>query len=355
MKFGTAARRAGVGAHFLWPLLAVAALFCGCARERVSVTVGANGTWTRKTVYTVTNLDLGPDPDKTAQVSDSFALPSGEGWKLTRQTTKDEVRVIAERTLGLDQTLENDIVVKESAKAEMPPAPKEGARLIRGDDPPKSLKTLTTNSVTVKEVSPGRYVYTETIHWTGDPPANMHQLDEKETALVRAALPKEMATEDNVKFVADAFSREFNLALVGPPSPLIHRLPVLMSAPEIFARHLSRRVGRALIASLKEKFGDRMTAEQRKSLTVRMVEGITDEIKSSGPSQAGDRQVGDNKNSSGAGIFISVKLPGQVIETNGIADPFNGDISWSFYPEAASLGDVTLTATCDTNVKTPAR
>ena len=61
-----------------------------------------------------------------------------------------------------------------------------------------------------------------------------------------------------------------------------------------------------------------------------------------GPSQAGDAQSGDtHKNSSGASIYISVKLPGHVVQTNGTVDSFNGDISWSFYPEAAAFeGDI---------------
>ena len=62
-------------------------------------------------------------------------------------------------------------------------------------------------------------------------------------------------------------------------------------------------------------------------------------------------QSASKKQSTGAGIFISVRLPGRVVETNGIADSFAGDISWSFYPEAAAFGDLTLTATCDTDMK----
>lgn len=343
-------------------LLCGAALLCGCARERVSVTLGKDGTWTRRAVYIVANLDGSgePGPLKTPGVSDSFELPSGEGWKLTSEKTKDEKRVIAERTLSLDQTLENDIVVKEAPKSEPPPAQnpggKEGTLLVHADDPPRTPKMLTSNSVSVRQVSPGRYMYSETVHWTGDMPANMNKFDDRATALVKSALPSSLATDENVKSVVDAFSREFDLAMIGPPSPLIHRLPMLMTAPEMFARLASRRVGPALMASLTEKFGDRMTAEQRVTLTARLVRGITDELKQKGPDQAGSAQGDENKkNSSGAGIFISVKLPGRIVSTNGTADPFSGEVTWSFYPEAAALGDLKLTALCDATGKTLSR
>lgn len=334
-------------------ILCGAALLCGCSRERVSVTLGKNGTWTRRAVYTIANLDGGgAGAAKAPEVSDSFVLPSGEGWKLTNEKTKDEKRVIAERTLPLDQTLENDIVVKESAKSPFGPGPNSGGKesilLVRVDDPPKPGKTLTSNSVSVRQASHGRYIYTETLHWTGEMPTNMHKFDEKEAALVRAALPAALATEENIKAVADAFSREFNLAMIGPPSPLIHRLPMLMSAPEVFARLVSKRVGAGLTAALKEKFGDRMTAEQRVTLTARLIQGITNELKANGPEQADKPKEGDgDKNSSGASIFVSVKLPGRVVATNGTVDNFSREVVWSFYPEAAAFGDVTLTATCD--------
>jgi len=331
------------------------ALLCGCARERVSVTLGKDGTWTRKAVYVVANLDGGgkPEAGKTSEVSDSFVLPSGEGWKLTSEKNKDEKRVIAERTLPLDQTITNDIVVKEMPKLALPPGQipggKEGAILIHAEAPQGPLKTLTTNSVTVRQVSPGKYLYTETLQWTGDMPSNTQKFDEKETALVKAALPAELATEENVKAVTEVFSKTFALALIGPPTPLIHRLPMLMSAPEVFARLVSRRVGPALLPALKEKFGDRMTAEQRLAVTRSLVQGITDELKVNGPDQAGNAQEGDsNKNSTGISLFVSVKLPGRVVATNGTVDNFSHEISWSFYPEAAAFGEVKLTALCDT-------
>lgn len=320
------------------------------------MTLGKNGTWTRRAVYIVTNLDpeggAGAGAAKALDVSDSFVLPSGEGWKLSTEKTKDEKRVIAERTLPLDQAVENDIVVKETPKSAMPgqepDAKKDGAVLVHADGPPKQGKPLTSNSVSVRQVSPGRYEYTETLHWTGEKPANMHKLDEKGAALVKSTLPPALATDENVTMVAAAFSKELDLALIGPPTPLIHRLPMLMSAPDTFARLLSRRVGPGLMASLKERFGDRMTAEQRLALTGRLIQGITDEIKSSGPDQASGPPSGESqKNSSGASIFVSVKLPGRVVATNGTVDNFSREITWSFYPEAAAFGDIKLTATCD--------
>jgi len=344
--------------HRVFIVLCFALLFAGCARERASITVNKDGTWTRKTVFTVAKVDLGgPGASKSPGVGDSFALPSGPGWKLTKRDTKDERSVIAERTLKLDETLENDIAVKEAAKTTpaVPPGG-PGPHLVHLQESPKAPAILTSNTVTVRQVSPGRYQYTEVVHWKGEMPTTMHQLDEKAVALVKASLPQAIATDENIKTVAELFSREFDLALVGPPSPMMHRLPMMMSAPEAFGRLLLRRIGKSLVSSLKEKFGDQLTAEQRAALTSRLIQGISDEMKASGPDQAGGAQSGDNnKNSTGASIFVSVRLPGRVVETNGIANSFSGDITWSFYPEAAAFGDITLTATCDAGAASKSR
>jgi hypothetical protein len=45
--------------------------------------------------------------------------------------------------------------------------------------------------------------------------------------------------------------------------------------------------------------------------------------------------------------MIRVKLPGKVTETNGELDPDTNEVVWPLYPEAAAMGDVTLTATTD--------
>ena len=336
-------------------LVCGAALISGCAREHATVTLGKDGTWTRRTVYVVTNLDpTGGPPDpkglKLPQVSDSFQLPAGDGWKLTNQATKDEKRVIAERTLPLNESLVNDIVVKEAPKKDLVPKPdgEPAPKAVRADDPAAPLKTLTENKVTVRQLSPGRYAYTETIHWTGEQPSNLRQFDAKEEALVRASLPPALATDENVKTVTELFSTQIGLAMVGPPRPLVHRLPMLMSAPEAYVRLITQRVGPGVMEGLAEKFGSRMTPEQRLAITMRLAAGMTEELKANGPDPTGAGQGGESsKNSSGASILISVKLPGRVVATNGVVDNFTGEITWSFYPEAAAFGDLTLTATLD--------
>ncbi len=341
-------------------LFLMAMSISGCARERVSVTVGAHGTWTRSAVYVVqvNKITSGTSTTPAGQVGDTFVLPSGVLWKMSTQTSKDERLTTAERTLPLGEAVRNDIAVRGSSAAvpgpNAPPQPAESASAPTGTS--GQLQTLTTNSAVVKQPRAGRYVYSETIHWIGKMPDGLHRFEEKQTALVRSALPSALATNENVKFVADSFIREFDLALIGPPRPLVNRLPLLMSAPEVFERLVRQRISKGIVGALKQRFGEKLTTPQLQEIAATLVQRVTDDLRISGPSQAEQPPgVDSNKNSSGASIFITVKLPGEIVETNGVADKFSGVVTWSFYPEAAALGDVTLTAISDASSRRGAR
>src|SRR5579872_1335622 len=357
MRRGTRYGLAAAGA-----VLLCAAAAIGCARERITVTVDGKGSWTRKTAYIVSDDEaaLGgarkaPAVTPEAAVRNSFILPTGAGWTFKSEATKDERRVIATRTQPLDQAITDDIVVKESAKPALPdagPAPNQGARLVRqggaGVRPDAPAKALTSNSATVKQLGPGRYLYTETVHWTGEMPQAIGKLNAKEAEVVRAALPAGSADDETVRIVSEAFGREFDLAMIGPPSPMIHRVPMLMSSPETFARLASQRIGASLSVSLKSKLGGKLTDRQRGELVARLIQGMLEQVRADGPGQAGSEPSADNnKNSSGTSIFIIVKLPGRIVSTNGTPDPFTGEVAWSFYPEAAAYGDLTLMALYD--------
>jgi hypothetical protein len=69
--------------------------------------------------------------------------------------------------------------------------------------------------------------------------------------------------------------------------------------------------------------------------------------KSADPTKAGDKpDLGD---AALAALTFSVKLPGKIVSTNGERDDFAHEVYWSVYPQAAALGDVEMTAVCDTN------
>lgn len=310
-------------------LTLLAAMLSGCARGVATTTVNANGSWVRRTAFHGSK----PDKDGNAmgtKIEDAFLLPKGEGWKITRQTQNDELTVLAERAQGPGETLHGDLT------------------LMGGN---KHADVIATNTVTVQKMAPGVYKYTETLHWKGAVPKELTP-DADMVAAFQKALPPAVANEANARDLAARSIREIWHVLFGPGDPLISEFSAMLAQPELIERRVQRRIGTNLEQQLTAKFGERLTGEQRhavaRKIVASMLENLFAKTKSKSPvgPQAGNK---DEDSGPGAALFLSVKMPGRIIQTNGEQDAFQGDVFWTLYPEAAALGDVTLTATCDTN------
>ena len=210
---------------------------------------------------------------------------------------------------------------------------------------------VATNTVTVQKIAPGVYKYTETLHWKGAVPKELTP-DADMVAAFQKALPPNVANEANAHDLAARSLREIWHVLFGPGDPLISEFSAMLAQPELIERRVQRRIGTNLEQQLTAKFGEQLTREQRHSVASKIVanalENLFAKTKSKSPvgPQAGNK---DDNSGPGAALFLSVKMPGRITQTNGEQDTFQGDVYWSLYPEAAALGDVTLTATCDTN------
>ena len=69
-------------------LLGLGALLTGCAHETATTTIHANGSWTRRSVYTIAEADGVAKPKKAKKnidIAEVFAPPSGSGWKVERK------------------------------------------------------------------------------------------------------------------------------------------------------------------------------------------------------------------------------------------------------------------------------
>src|SRR5205823_1049612 len=104
-----------------------------------------------------------------------------------------------------------------------------------------------------------------------------------------------------------------------------------------------------------DSFGVRMSREQRHQTAIRLARQIaTDTSAESGKSEkmggtAGKTPGTDQMTESFGGmtpaaITLVVKMPGRVVETNGIVDDLTGEVYWTLYPQAALERDVTLRA-----------
>lgn len=376
----------------------------GCSRAVTETTVHANGSWTRKITFHGPksnpndgpnannangnngnngnnapqngNQDFNPFGSLMPKLEDVVRVPSGPGWKITRPVKDEESVIVAERTLQPGETLHGDIAIKAIKEPEPlnfdipgngnPDAKPDGKNPNRqpvgkgngkNDKNDKKDKFVMVNDVSVKQTAPGVWKYTEVLHWIGPPMPEM-TLDSTAMTTVKEALPPALATDANVKEVTRKFTLEFLRVLFGPGDPLLSDIFTFMMQPELMERRIMKRMGSRLDTALKEKFGAQMTAEQRLGIVRRIVASATnmvgDKGKAQGPGGPGGLgnagKPGDNESGAGSvALFLSVKMPGRITETNGERDEVQGDVYWAVYPMATVLGDITLTATCNTN------
>ncbi len=314
-------------------IAAGAGLLNGCARGVAVTTINPNGSWTRK----ITFHGVKPDKNDTAmgqKIEDVFVLPTGAEWKITRHNDKDKSSIVLERALPPGQSLNGAITIKSG---------KKGAGLVM------------VNTVRVQQTAPGVFQYTEMLHWKGEPARELTP-DADAISVVKQALPAPLATDANARDVAARSARVFWRVLFGPGDPLLAEFSAFMMQPEAMERKMLRRVAGEMDKILQAKFGAQMTAEQRLAVTHRLVADSMNTVSTKSKSSApGGPPSGDNsKDKNGdqdntVALTLSVKMPGRITQTNGERDELNGDVYWSLFPQAAATGDVTLSATCDTN------
>ena len=326
-------------------LCALALLSAGCAHESALTTVHANGSWTRKTVYTMSESDatMGMKSAKQLALQDIFTPPAGPGWKVVRTKTGDkppQIVVTAIKEAGPAETISGDLTVKN--------APAKGQPAIR-----------VVNSASVQPAGPGRWRYTETFHWVGAKPKIEKDMSPLLGRSVKKSLPKALATDANVRALSLNLERTLWRTLFSPPEPLLldfydNLVPITgLSDPNERESTLTRRLGPGIEAALLETFGARMSPDLRHQCAVRLVRQITSDTGAqAGKSDtmggsAGSSPSTDKATESFGGMYpvaitVVVKMPGRVIETNGLVDDLLGEVYWTLYPQAALGRDITL-------------
>lgn len=256
-------------------------------------------------------------------IEDSFVLPSGAAWK-SHEEKKNEDRVLTyERTLAAGASLKGDISVK-------------------GDGGKLSL----VNEATVTRSGPNRLEYRETLRWTGEPPDSA-TIKPETLAEIRAALPKPLATDANARTLATR-GQDLLIPLVfGPGDPL---LALGLMHPDLAERRARQRIGKLMLNLLEQQFGDQLTADQRREVARKLIADTFTTSRPSPPDPSGGEK--SSKNSGGlTPLMFIVKLPGRVVSSNGEVDDLSGEVYWALFPEAASLKNLTLTATCELGQK----
>jgi len=305
-------------------LVALAAL-SGCARSRITTDIKANGSWVRTVTFTGQEKKEG---QMVPSIEDTFVVPSGAGWAPHEGKKNDERILTLERTVAAGGSLKGDLSIK-------------------GDGP---NKLLLTNEVTTTRTAPGRFEYRETLHWRGDPLKGMDKIKPEDVLDIKAALPKQLATDENARALVDKAATLMIPLLFGPGDPL---LAIGMLHPDLAERRANQRIGAIMLTALEQQFGDKLTPDERREVARKLIKISVSSAKPSQPDMsAGPPDASSNKNSGGlTALMFIVKSPGRVISSNGEVDTLTGETYWALYPEAAALADVVLTAVVEVEKK----
>lgn len=330
MRLNTTLSRGGI-----LGLLAAAALTTGCARSVITTTVKPDGAFTRKIVFhgpSAGDKAGGGIPGMTAELKDSFEMPAGGPWRTKREKLESEEIYTAERDLAPGSVQKQDLAIKSGNAA------KPGIFVV--------------NEATVRSVGSGKWEYREILHWNGKAPDMLSMIDPTSMKTVKASLPPALATDANARPIALALSRETWHILFGPGDPLISSWSQFMMQPENTVRKMMARMSPGLDKAVGAQLGDRLSPAERRLCIHKIIGSVADGLtnkttQGADPTKANDKP--DFGEAALAALTFSVKLPGKIVSTNGERDDFNGEVYWSVYPQAAVLGDVEMTAICDTN------
>jgi len=235
---------------------------------------------------------------------------------------------------------------QKQAKPAIKPAPKPAPKPL-----PKFGRVLITNEVSVREVAPGRLEYREVLRWNGARPTDLAKADEELAATVKSALPPALASDGAlVAAVQRDIQRSFFRLLMGPGADPI--FATFLTHQDLAEYRIRQRLASAVVASVEANVGDKLPPTERKAVSDKLIADMSKAFAAQTKSKAGPPDPssgGEEKDESGplVAVFVRVKMPGKVVETNGEYDPLTGEVIWPMYSQAVALEDVTLTAICE--------
>lgn len=292
----------------------------GCARTSSFTEVNADGSWKRTVKFTVAKQEGMQNPG----ADQIFDLPKGAGWTSTKTEKKEETEWVFTRAAKLDEVISKDISLKEVG----PEGPTANLQLV--------------NEVTVKQIAPNRFKYRETFKWVGKKKENTSK-DLEEAIGLKSLLPADLQGAEDLAKVKSGLEVEILRILFGPGDPLLMNL---LSNPEYALRKMVNKLAKGLDRVFTNVYGDRLPMEERRKIITKIVEKASKEIVENKKSENSNPESAE-KSGPPVTMFISVRLPGRIVETDGEVDSYTGEVFWSMTPEAASLGEVSVQATCE--------
>ncbi|MBV6458118.1 MAG: hypothetical protein HONBIEJF_01241 [Fimbriimonadaceae bacterium] len=289
-------------------------LFTGCAKTNTVSTVREDG-WTRTTKYTLSKSGGSEDmkPEET------FQIPSGPEWKVSKKETETDVIFTATRNLKLEQTVSGDLTVYDKGK-----------------------KPLIVNSVKVTKLEDGRIEYIETIEWKGKPAKELQKDALFADFIKKSGLPEKYATDPRMEKLVVAVAQDLWKMLFGPGDPL---LGLFLFHIDLAEKRLKRGISSSMNKHLTAIFGDEIDEATRKQIVGSVLTEFDTETLMN---KSGEEEPSASENNANGPVamLIAVKLPGKIVESNGEIDEFTGEVFWGLYPEAAAIGKLELRAIC---------
>lgn len=305
-----------LGMRWLALLLLILTLV-GCARSSSSTVVNADGSWQRTLKLTVSKAPGGTE-NGGAEWPDTFTIPSGPGIKVSTETKEEEKTTTITRSGALGDALLTDVIMREKGK------------------------TTFKNYVTVREIEPGVYEYYEKLTNPSPDAAKTTAEMEEFRKELRKYLPSGVTvTDEEANKVANKMVISIARRMFGPDD---HLFGTLITNPEGSIRRLKLGLAKSLDGAMTEHLGDKLTAEQRKDVIIKMLAELNgDAIKNA---QKPSPEKDPTSNTGFVGMSVSVKLPGEIISSNGEIDPYTGEVYWDFLSASADAEALELRAVC---------
>jgi|GEM_PF-6140716 len=301
-------------------LLAIVVFVAGCARVNTTTTLRADGSFTRKVVYTVSKNGMGPSGDDSQQKpekpEDYFKIPAASpNLSVTRADGANGQTVTVSREVPASAgTLEDISLLNEAGKV------------------------MATSSATVKKLPDGKLEYVETLHSVTPGKAADQLIAPDLRARVKKLLPEEFQNTETIDLTTKAVMTNVARVLVGPPDPIFF---TLLTATDSALRKLNAAVYFLNVKSFKEIIPS-ITDEQARTMAKSLANAFNQDILNPAKSAPQPGSEGNTDKNAMSALFFSVSFPGKIVETDGIVDPVEGDVYWSLFPMALDLGDVKL-------------
>jgi hypothetical protein len=322
--------------RYLFSLLSLMVILSGCNSLSVETTIHKDGSYTRNLKFVVGKEPMGGAPN----LENVFAPLGKKDWSIATKTKDDSLIVEASRKFAKNTVSKGDIAIykKVEVKRRGPGA----------DNEKKKPLVLLTNTVTVKELAPGKFEYREVLSWKGkrekvDWATGKTEADRKK---LEGCLPEKIASKANAKKLAQHMASTMNQILFGPGTPM---LPQFLMQTELALRKMMIRLGNETVDWLEREFGDKLSDSERIDAVRKILkesglqERLEDQKAKSQPKGPGGAKKKEDKDETDlVPMSFAVSVPGKVLESNGEVDRFTGKVYWGVYPQAAAYKDVVL-------------